>query len=319
MMCPAAAGTESSNLHDLPSTSGPLATHGARYPVDASRTWLLSGIPRSGTSLCCRLADELPNFVALSEPIGRDVSGAASDARVGCEVILRSANRIRSQALAEGRVPTVNVDGRLDDNSDAPAISDSGLRKLRGERGDVPVANDLTAEFTLLIKHNALFAALLQPLTAKFPCLAIIRNPLAVLASWQTVDLPVARGRLPAGEQFDGGLRADVNAEPHVLRRQVIILNWFFEQYRRHLSDARIIRYEQLVSSGGLVLYRALGHARPPVAGLRNRNASALYHKRDVNLLLSALLDAGGAWLHFYDRSDCTDLGSKIRNGWSAV
>ena len=302
-------------MPDLPGTSGPLPTQGAQSPIETPRTWLLSGIPRSATSLCCRLAGELPNFVALSEPIGRDASGTARDTRAGCEVILRFANRIRSQALAEGRVPTVNVDGRLDDNSDVSAISDSGLRKLRGVRGDVSVASDLTAGFTLLIKHNALFAALLQPLAARFPCLAIIRNPLAVLASWQTVDLPVARGRLPAGEQFDGGLRAEVDAEPRVLRRQVIILNWFFEQYRRHLSDERIIRYEQLVSSGGLVLFRALGYARPPAAGLQNRNASALYHKRHVDRLLAALLEPGGAWLHFYDRSDCTDLGAKIRDG----
>ena len=30
-----------------------------------SQTWLLSGVPRSGTSLCCRLAGALPNPVAL--------------------------------------------------------------------------------------------------------------------------------------------------------------------------------------------------------------------------------------------------------------
>ena len=33
-----------------------------------ARTLLLGGIPRSGTSLCCRLAGEVPDTVALSEP-----------------------------------------------------------------------------------------------------------------------------------------------------------------------------------------------------------------------------------------------------------
>ena len=33
-----------------------------------AQTWLLCGIPRSGNGLCCRLADGLPDTVALSQP-----------------------------------------------------------------------------------------------------------------------------------------------------------------------------------------------------------------------------------------------------------
>ena len=40
-----------------------------RRTLRVARTWLLSGVPRSGTSLCCRLAGDLPDVVALSEPI----------------------------------------------------------------------------------------------------------------------------------------------------------------------------------------------------------------------------------------------------------
>ena len=45
-------------------------------PRNLSQTWLLSGIPRSGTSLCCRLAGELTDTVALSEPIRRKAFGS---------------------------------------------------------------------------------------------------------------------------------------------------------------------------------------------------------------------------------------------------
>ena len=31
--------------------------------------WLLLGIPRYGNALCCRLADGLPDTVALSQPL----------------------------------------------------------------------------------------------------------------------------------------------------------------------------------------------------------------------------------------------------------
>ena len=119
----------------------------------------------------------------------------------------------------------------------------------------------LSANFTLLIKHNALFAALLPRLTESFSCLALVRNPLSVLASWQTVDLPVHRGRIPAGEEIDRELHQALEREPEVLRRQLIVLDWFLGQFHAHLDSQDIVRYEDVVESGGAALFRRLGHA----------------------------------------------------------
>ena len=164
-----------------------------------SRTWLLSGVPRSGTSLCCRLAGALPDTVALSEPIRRKALGGMDTPQSACARIGEYAEEARAQILAEGRAPSVQVDSRLDDNRTVSRHTDAGLRKLRSEWGEIAIDKPLSARFTLLIKHNALFAALLPRLTESFSCLALVRNPLSVLASWQTVDLPVHRGRIPAG------------------------------------------------------------------------------------------------------------------------
>ena len=108
-----------------------------------------------------------------------------------------------------------------------------------GEWGEIAIDKPLSARFTLLIKHNALFAALLPRLTETFSCLALVRNPLSVLASWQTVDLPVHRGRIPAGEELDGDLHWALEREPEVLRRQLIVLDWFFGQFHAHLEPRR--------------------------------------------------------------------------------
>ena len=51
----------------------------ARLSPAVPRTWLLSGVPRSGTSLCCRLAGALPDTVTLSEPIRREASSGEMD------------------------------------------------------------------------------------------------------------------------------------------------------------------------------------------------------------------------------------------------
>ena len=130
-----------------------------------SRTWLLSGVPRSGTSLCCRLAGALPDTVALSEPIRRRELGGMDTPQSACARIGEYAEQARAQILAEGRAPSVQVDGRLDDNRTVSRHTDAGLRKLRSEWGEIAIDKPLSARFTLLIKHNALFAALLPRLS----------------------------------------------------------------------------------------------------------------------------------------------------------
>ena len=287
-------------------------------PVNDAPTWLLSGIPRSGSTLCCRLADGLPDIVALSEPIGRDLSATAASADEACALIEDFAARTRARALREGVVPTAHVGGRLDDLV-AHAASASGRREPRAERGDIAVGANLTPAFRLVIKHNALFAALLAGLSRSFPCAALVRNPVAVLASWQTVALPVGRGRIPAGEQFDAALRADLDREPDVLKRQVRILNWFFRQYRMHVPTPRIVRYEELVATGGTALYRVLGRDGAAPAPLVSRNDNAAYDAVSGERLVATLLDAGGAWEDFYAAADCAAAADAIGTAHAAA
>ena len=168
-----------------------------------SHTWLLSGIPRSGTSLCCRLAGELPDTVALSEPMHRELFAGIDSRDEACLRIKDFTRQVRARILEEGRAQSFQREGRLDDNMVVGELSRDGLRTRNVSWGEIEVHKALETNFTLVVKHNALFAALLGQLATSFACLALIRNPLAVLASWQTVSLPVHDGRIPAGERFD--------------------------------------------------------------------------------------------------------------------
>ncbi|MCY3811481.1 MAG: hypothetical protein OXH15_06775 [Gammaproteobacteria bacterium] len=278
-----------------------------------AQNWLLCGIPRAGSSLCCRLAGKVPNLVALSEPIARDRSQSAHGADAAVGLIESFVAETRTRALASGRVPTIHVEGRLDDDLVEPASPGlARLRRSRGTQGEIRVSSPLAAGFTLLVKHNALFAALLSSLTGRFECLALIRNPVAVLASWQTVDLPIGRGRIPAAEQFDKQLKAHLDRERDVLRRQMTVLNWFFGQFRAHLPAHRVIRYEDVVQSGGAVLFQALGSREMPTERLANRNDGAAYSAADPPRLLAALLDEPGAWRRFYTSTDCMAVADAI-------
>ena len=287
------------------------APHDARASGHAANTWLLSGLPRAGTSLCCRLAGELPNVVALAEPLNGPTLAQADAPAAAADAVAAFAGAARARILAEGRAPTLHVAGQLsDDLVQPPSRTGAGLRRPQAERGEVSIDKQLAGGFILLIKQNALFAALLPVLAPRFRCLALLRNPIAVLASWQTVRLPVQRGRLPAGERFDAGLRARLDAEPSLLRRQLAILDWFCAQYRAHLPEDAILRYEDLVASGGQALFErlgAVGEGRPLRARTTAPAAAVLA------AALSALENDDGAWRHFYALGEVQAAAAAIR------
>lgn len=274
--------------------------------------WLLTGIPRSGTSLCCRLAGQLPNTVALSEPLPPDLFDGAKDTDDIRKRINDFVVQIRAKILQERRAPSLTINGHLYDNIVTPTLNGEGLRRVEGRRGAIVVEKPLSDRFTLIVRHNAMFAALLPVLKVSFSYVALVRNPLAVLASWQTVDLPVHHGRLPGAEPFAADLCRDLEHEPDRFRRQVRILNWFFAHYRAHLPSAKIIRYEDLVDTNGSALARVLGHVSIETEPLDNLNDNVFYDKTTVAALLDALLDEGGSWSHFYTRGECEQIAKAI-------
>ena len=276
-----------------------------------NETWLLTGIPRSGSSLACRLADQLPDFVALSEPMARSEFAGLATPSEAFATIEGFVQRTRGRIATRRRASTVQVDGRLADNMvDSDAVD--GLRRRQAAQAEIDIDKPLSVGFSLLVKHNALFAALLRQLTPAFRCIGLVRNPLSVLASWQTVDLPINRGRIPAGEQFDPSLREALDGESDTLARQLTILNWFFAHYGDGLAAERVLRYEDLIASGGKALFGMLGHRQAKGVSLTSRNDHALYRDADVDRLLATLLASGGAWTRFYSRADCEAVAERL-------
>ena len=278
-----------------------------------ARDWLLSGIPRSGTSLSCRIAGDLPDTVALSEPFNDRLADIPREPRAACARIAELVRQTRERIRTEGLAPSVHVDGSLYDNIVASQRTETGLRKRQGALGKITVDKPLTNRFRLVVRDNSVFAALLPRMNDYFPCVALVRNPLSVLASWQTVNLPVHDGHVPGAEMFDPDLRLALEQEPDVLRRQLVVLDWFFTRFRAHLPPENVMRYEDLIESGGSTLFRRLGDANAEPVRLENRNRSALYDATTVDALLAALLDAGGAWTHYYRASDCEWAADGIR------
>ena len=261
----------------------------------------LTGIPRGGTTLACRLLSHCPNTLALAEPLSMRALPVPQDAAIAA--VLAAFDAIHHRLLTEGHAPATVVNGGIGDNFFGE--DGEGVRTRRAWAGQVRPQTVWRHGNLLAIKQNAGFLALLPDLAPRLPVVAIIRHPLPVLASWQTVDLPVRDGRLPAGEHFDPALRTRLDGVPDAAARQLIVLDWCFSRIAM-LSPERIVRYESMVASGGESLYRACG-----VAGttqpLQDRNASPLYRACDPHQLAARLRNFGGAWTRFYPAG--TDAG----------
>jgi hypothetical protein len=266
---------------------------------------LITGTPRSGTTMTCHLLNMLPDTVALHEPMqtgqlkGQDGPVAAVE---------RFCDEQRRSIFERGVAISKQVGGAVPSNPIGTSRSDAGLRQRMVSKGEIVIDKELSPDFTLAVKHCGSFTATLDRLVTRFPVYAIVRNPLAMLASWSTVDFPVQRGRIPVAEGLDRELKSTLAAIDDVLDRQIHVLTWFHERLRRYLPDEAIIRYESIVETGG----KALAVVRPGAAyldePLRSQNTSDLYDHERMLRIGERLLKSEGAHWESYSKASVERL-----------
>ena len=118
-------------------------------------TWLLTGIPRAGTSLCARLAARLPNTVALSEPMEDALFADTTDGLVASDRVAQFAARTRQLVLTSRRAPSMHRDGALTDQM---------------------VAADMAGD-ARAVEGRSPRAVVLAPARLAFPCLLRALDP----------------------------------------------------------------------------------------------------------------------------------------------
>jgi hypothetical protein len=205
--------------------------------------------------LCCKLINQRKDALALHEPINPGDIPPGFNASKAADSIVQQITQF-DRAIEKG-LPFAHGDkgGLTIDNPVGYAVKD-GVRQVVAKRGMVQLPAREKNCYELIIKQNALFTALMPMLAPQFQMLCIVRNPVDVLLSWLTVDLPINRGHIPAGERFDAELKNSLHGEP-CLSRQLIIYQWFISRFLS--SSLPCIRYEDIVSSDGEVLDQTLG------------------------------------------------------------
>jgi hypothetical protein len=258
---------------------------------------LLTGLPRSGTTLMCACLNQLPDCLALAEPMSPPTHGSVEDALKYVSEFLAAT---RTRVLSEGRALTKTTEQGFDTSNWFEQPGQTGkLRATRAAIGDLVVSKTLRSQFKLIVKHPAFFTALADPLQKLYPLYAIVRHPLAVLASWQTVEIPVNRGRLPLAEAFAADLKATLNEISSPLDRQLVILRWCFEVYGR-LPRGRVVRYEDLVTEPEAVLSDFHSGREKIDYEIHVEDPKTRYSNVDFRILARALLPFASDFEPFY-------------------
>jgi hypothetical protein len=308
---------------------------------------LITGLPRSGTTLTCELLGGLPDVIALDEPLDRAYLTGETVAHAGQRTLSRvraragrwgraagpqpesvSAEAVslrvdqfirdtRESALSRGVVRTKSVDGRVIGRKVSDDRDGTGVRVGLVRLGEVSVDKPLTPEFLLAIKQCGGFTAILEALVSRFAVFALVRNPLSILVSWQSVPMPVRDGHVPLAERLNPTLAMALSAIDDPVDRQFHLLDWFFGEYLRLLPRDSIVSYESMVASGGQALKaispRASSLDRPLVD--RNRERPRGDDPGLLKRLGMRLVETDGPWWEFYSRDDVVNLLGELTQG----
>lgn len=269
---------------------------------------ILTGIARSGTTLACSLLNKLPQSVALHEPMHHAPLAELSYPEGYLDGISAFFAAQRKSLLECGTAVSKGRDGQVPDNPFGSIRMESGLRQSLCRNQVIRFEKPLHAGFRLVVKHPNFFTATLDALRTRYPCYAIVRNPLGVLLSWYSVKANVNQGRIQAGEAFDADLKAALAAEPDRLARQLIILRWCYSRYATLLPRDHVIRYEEMVASGGRALKVIDPAAELLTEPLDNRNVNTLYDSELVRVLAARLLENEAIYAEFYSRTEVERL-----------
>lgn len=190
---------------------------------ELSNIHLITGIPRSGTTLLSNMLNSQENVVVSAEPGGILLEDEATISE-HLEHCLSQIKKWHQQAKIEGTVYTRHIDGIIPDNWVSKNIN---LNNKQPELGNVAINNKIESNFLFFIKDPGAFTALLPALVnVPIKTSALIRNPLAILASWNSSHFPVYNGRFPPAEKIDKELECKLNETDDRIARQLILLFW---------------------------------------------------------------------------------------------
>jgi hypothetical protein len=276
---------------------------------------LITGIPRSGTTLTTAIVDGLENTLALSEPSNHtSLLDSTNSAAEYVHEIYRDLKEKRLQYL---RGLPIN-DRRYDTGEPLTNYFTRSQGAVHSLGKEIPLDKPgLSADFLLASKHNAHYTAVLPSILhlTDLSVIAVIRHPIPTILSWRSLQLPVSKGRLPAGERYWKELRMWIDQRHSLMTTQVGIYELFCQRYLTFGDKIKLIRYEDLVSDEYL-LARFLGRSVKRRVEIQKPNLDNEYPVHEIDEIRRILLEIAPCSLDLYpDLVSSFNLNQEKRNG----
>lgn len=272
-------------------------------------TVLLTGVIRSGTTLCCSLLNQLPNVVALDEPLKMtEIQALRGQAFVN--KIEQRFNQYREMVLQQKQAFSAQTDQQLGQHY-SEVKTTGGLRERIVHDGLIAIDKPLDQNFTLVIKHVLPFLLNLETLIGSLPIYGIVRNPMSVLASMNTLAT-LKDGYYASYREALPGLVEELEKLDDKADRMIALLSWYFEQCKPLLANQQIIYYEDLIASQGKALMPFTPQAANLQEPLVSYNANKIYGSTDILELGNKLLASDGAFWDYYSKDSAEQLLIKL-------
>jgi len=240
------------------------AIESRRHPGIEIKPFILSGPPRSGTSLLTALLTRKPNVLVANEPV---VVGDPLLARGDPARLLRGyINSIARQAVQRGTMPT-----KVDRKDPSRPTTDTAHHGSR--RRNLPVQIDRDQPLCIGVKHPISFMEFLRELVEGWPQLKVIvlvRDPVLTIRSWRETTYGWQPGLDDPSKGLWRRMYADVPAADSPLARRAHLWNLLVQRGEKyaasHSSQVTLLRYESLLADPAATmrsLFAHIGAARP--------------------------------------------------------
>lgn len=278
----------------------------------AAKNIIVTGIPRSGTTLVCALLNGLENTICLREP----------DAHVQWLRQVPSAKKYAAMiqddfhCIREGIESGKPVFDRSTKNGE-PLTNYFPQRETVNERRSVSFemravdTAHLAKGFTLATKHNVEYTSVLPTLieSQQFSFLCPIRNPISTILSWNTLQTPVSTGTIPMAQYFWPEVNQALKNIDATLHRQVVVYDMFCKRFYELSDHINIIYYEDLLKDTG-VLSGIVGRKVKTQIEMKSRNKSKQYNWKLAQEIQILIKKHAQYIPYFYHASELEHFGA---------
>ncbi|WP_395338799.1 sulfotransferase family protein [Ningiella sp. W23] len=217
------------------------------------RDFIITGMPRSGTSMLCKLLNKASDIVIVNEP--KEIFGALKDDHQ-CHKLGLLYRDLRSRVVLNR-----GINNKVDDEGEV--IEDTRFDDKR--RPYFP--NTHSPNFALATKNPLAYLTRLRVILdscPNMPVIVMVRNPLDLVTSWKSsfehlrdIDfrqLPFTDANDPLLDGTQLRTLAMISNEPNIANRRALYLRYLGYLINRERDRIHMIRYEDLIASPQSVL-----------------------------------------------------------------